>query len=107
MPDQPLYRRICHELRRSIASGDLPPGVRLPSTRALAAQLGVSRNTVVAAYDALAQDGLLAGRIGSGTRVIGPRPARLDLRQMLRDSHYPAGAVRFRDPDGNPIYIHR
>ena len=107
MTKQPLYSRIAGGLRRSIASGDLPPGARLPSTRALSAQLGVSRNTAVAAYDALAQEGLLAGRIGSGTRVRGPRPARIDLRQVLRESHYPAGAVRFRDPDGNPIYLHR
>jgi GntR family transcriptional regulator/MocR family aminotransferase len=106
LTNQPLYRRIYDDLRRSITSGDLPPGVRLPSTRALAAQLGVSRNTVIAAYDALTQDGLLIGRIGSGTRVGGPRPARIDLRQVLRESHYPAGAVRFRDPDGNPVYLH-
>ena len=106
MTNQPLYCRIYHDLRRSITSGDLPPGVRLPSTRAMAGQLGVSRNTVVAAYDALAQDGLLSGRIGSGTRVSGPRSARIDLRLVLRESHYPTGAVRFRDPDGNPIYLH-
>jgi len=69
LPRTPLYHRIAHDLRRRITAGDLPRGARLPSSRALAKQLGVSRNTVVNAYDALAAEGMLATRIGSGTRM--------------------------------------
>jgi len=56
----------------AIAEGRLPPGVRLPAERTLATQLGVSRNTVVAAYDRLRQGGLVRTRQGSGTVVGGP-----------------------------------
>jgi DNA-binding GntR family transcriptional regulator len=107
LPRTPLYHRIALDLRRRITAGDLPRGIRLPSSRALAKQLGVSRNTVVNAYDALAAEGLLATRIGSGTRVLAAAPARLDPRRLLRDAHYPTAPVRLHDPDGNPVYFHR
>src|SRR5581483_12455013 len=45
-----LYRRLCDALATAIAAGELAPGARLPSERDLAEQLGVSRTTVVAAY---------------------------------------------------------
>jgi GntR family transcriptional regulator/MocR family aminotransferase len=107
LPRSPLYRRIADDLRRAIAAGRLPRGARLPSSRALARQLGVSRNTVLAAYDSLCADGLLAGRTGSGTVVQSAPPPRFDPRSLLRDAHYPARAVSFQDPDGNPLYVHR
>ena len=107
MPRTPLYHRIARDLRRRIAAGDLPCGLRLPSSRALARQLGVSRNTVVNAYEWLVSEGLLATREGSGTRVRGARPARLDPTRLLRDAHYPANAVRLHDPDGHAFFIHR
>lgn len=46
-------------LREAIAGGRLAPGLRLPSSRELAAQVGVSRNTAVAAYELLASEGWL------------------------------------------------
>jgi GntR family transcriptional regulator/MocR family aminotransferase len=68
-------------LRDAIRAGRLPPATRLPSTRALAAELGLARNTVSAAYDQLVAEGYLAARHGSGTVVAGlpraPRPAFL------------------------------
>ena len=96
------------ELLRA-AIGDLGPGARLPSTRAFAEELGVSRNTVFNVYEELALEGLLTTKTGSGTRVRGAStfPARLDVRRILRQSGYPASAVPFRDPDGHPIYLHR
>jgi DNA-binding GntR family transcriptional regulator len=103
----PLYRRIALDFRRRIADGSLPHGVRLPSSRALASRLGVSRNTVTAAYETLAAEGLLTTRIGSGTRVNSARRVRLDARTLLRDAHYPGIPVPLRDPDGNPLYLHR
>src|SRR5580698_6898093 len=64
-----LRSQLLRTLRRAILSGTLPPHAHLPSTRALAQRLGVSRNTVLAAYEALASEGLVVGRAGSGTRV--------------------------------------
>ncbi|HYJ68692.1 MAG TPA: PLP-dependent aminotransferase family protein [Nocardioidaceae bacterium] len=65
----PLSRQIYDQIRDAIMAGRLRPGERLPSTRALADALGVSRNTVSAAFDHLTGEGFLAGRAGSGTFV--------------------------------------
>ncbi|GAB3964229.1 PLP-dependent aminotransferase family protein [Actinoallomurus acanthiterrae] len=68
----PLHVLLAARLRRLIDDGDLPPGTPLPPDRALAATLAVGRGTVVAAYDALRQEGRIVRRQGSGTRVAGP-----------------------------------
>ncbi|MEU4770663.1 PLP-dependent aminotransferase family protein [Micromonospora sp. NPDC023644] len=60
-------------LRDAIRDGRLAPSARLPATRALAAQLGLSRGTVSAAYDQLVAEGWLVARVGSGTEVSGAR----------------------------------
>jgi GntR family transcriptional regulator/MocR family aminotransferase len=60
-------------LRTAIREGRLRPDTRLPSTRALAAELGVSRRLVVDAYEQLVAEGHLVARRGSGTRVA-PHP---------------------------------
>lgn len=62
-------RRIYDLLRAQIADGTLPPGTRAPSTRALAAELGVSRTTVTAAYEQLAAEGFLVTSTGRVARV--------------------------------------
>jgi GntR family transcriptional regulator/MocR family aminotransferase len=65
-------------LREAIRSGRLHPGARLPGSRSLAADLGISRGTVVQAYAQLIAEGWLTGTTGSGTRVAdlpGPGPA--------------------------------
>src|SRR5579863_3750379 len=67
--EQPKYLQFCAALRRAIYDGHLPAGSRLPSTRAAAKLFGVSRNTVVTAYEILAAEDLIASAIGSGTRV--------------------------------------
>ncbi|NIM01869.1 MAG: aminotransferase class I/II-fold pyridoxal phosphate-dependent enzyme [Acidobacteria bacterium] len=67
---EPVYRQIALEIRRSVLDGRLEPGSRLPATRDLARQLGVNRNTVVAAYDALATEGWIASHTGRGTFVV-------------------------------------
>nr|BFE71676.1 hypothetical protein GCM10020092_049770 [Actinoplanes digitatis] len=59
-------------LRAAIAGGSLPAGARLPATRVLAAELGLSRGVVVEAYQRLTDEGLLSGRTGAGTVVIAP-----------------------------------
>jgi GntR family transcriptional regulator/MocR family aminotransferase len=65
----PLTGQIAAQLREVLADGRLAAGERLPSTRALAASLGVSRTVVTAAYTQLFAEGWLEGRHGSGTYV--------------------------------------
>jgi len=75
--DRFLQQQICHGLRQSISGGVLRPGTRLPSTRALAAELGVSRTTVVAALLQLVEEGYLVARERSGTFVAPALPGEL------------------------------
>lgn len=75
--DVPLYQQLYTHLRRAILSGDLKPGMRLPSTRALAEELNVSRNTVLNAYQQLLAEGYLDGRVGKGTFVTRVLPEQL------------------------------
>jgi DNA-binding transcriptional MocR family regulator len=72
---QPLYRQVSEHLRRLIEGEVLRPGVKLPATRELAADLGVDRATVVAAYDELVAQGLATARVGQGT-FVAPRAPR-------------------------------
>ncbi|MBP0633155.1 PLP-dependent aminotransferase family protein [Cupriavidus sp. AcVe19-1a] len=65
----PLYQQLCDSIRTSILAGRIEPGVRLPSTRDLADELKVSRNTVVVAYDQLQAEGFLSALVGHGTVV--------------------------------------
>lgn len=62
-------RGVEDALRRAVVSGRLAAGTRLPSTRALAIELGVARATVVGAFEQLAAEGYLTARPGSGTVV--------------------------------------
>lgn len=65
----PMSGQLYDQLRELILSGRLPPGTRLPSTRGLAAELLVSRNTVVACFDQLFAEGYVSGAVGAGTFV--------------------------------------
>jgi GntR family transcriptional regulator/MocR family aminotransferase len=69
-------------LRDAIASGRLTAGTRLPSSRSLAADLGLARNTVVDAYDQLVAEGWLSARHGSGTAVADHRPGAPPVRDL-------------------------
>jgi GntR family transcriptional regulator / MocR family aminotransferase len=64
-----LRWRLHQGFKAAILNGQLGPGARLPSTRALAAALGMSRSTVVEAFDQLAAEGFVERRTGSGTFV--------------------------------------
>jgi GntR family transcriptional regulator / MocR family aminotransferase len=95
----PLRVQLERELRSAIQCGRLPPGSLLPSSRALAADLGLSRGVVVEAYEQLFAEGYLSARHGSSTRVAtrrrqasllpapSPQPAspRFDFRPGLPD----------------------
>ena len=72
-----LSRQIYRSLRDGILAGRLAAGLRLPSTRALAIDLGVSRNTVVTAFDQLLAEGYVESRVGRGTRVSHTMPEHL------------------------------
>jgi GntR family transcriptional regulator / MocR family aminotransferase len=65
----PYYRQIYQGIRAAILEGRLDHGERLPSTRTLAMELGVSRLPVLNAYEQLLHEGYLLGRIGAGTYV--------------------------------------
>ncbi|MCY1138721.1 PLP-dependent aminotransferase family protein [Actinoplanes sp. Pm04-4] len=60
---------VYRALRAAIVDGRLPPGERLPATRALATDLGVARGSVAAAYERLTAEGYLSSRVGAGTFV--------------------------------------
>jgi GntR family transcriptional regulator/MocR family aminotransferase len=64
-----LLRDLHRQLQSAIIDGRLRAGLRLPPTRNLAAALGISRNTTVAAYDLLLSEGYLVARPGAGTYV--------------------------------------
>jgi GntR family transcriptional regulator/MocR family aminotransferase len=78
----PLFRQLYEGLRGTILAGSLKPGERLPASRTLAGELGVSRNTVTSAYDQLLAEGYLEGKIGSGTYVTRTLPE--DALQVRR-----------------------
>lgn len=80
--DGPAYRRLYEQIRSGILAGQLAPGTRLPTSRSLALDAGVSRNTVLAAFDQLRAEGYLEGRRGSGTYV-----SRVLPEQMLSPAH--------------------
>ncbi len=65
----PLHRQLYKTLRDAILTGGLPHGTRLPATRAFALAHGISRNTVLAAFENLIAEGFLEARIGAGTFV--------------------------------------
>ena len=62
----PLYRQLYEQLRAAILDGRLEPGAKLPSTRILAEELAVARNTVMGAYDQLLAEGYLEGAVRLG-----------------------------------------
>ncbi|MFF4231365.1 PLP-dependent aminotransferase family protein [Streptomyces sp. NPDC001820] len=89
-----LRTGLMDALREAVRGGRLVPGTRLPSSRSLAADLGIARNTVADAYAELVAEGWLTAQQGSGTRVArraAPRKAA-------------AGAVRARPARSGPQY---
>ena len=65
--NEPLHHQVYRELVHLILSGRLRPRARLPSSRMLADELGVARNTVLLALEQLASEGFVETRHGSGT----------------------------------------
>ena len=81
-----VMRALHRELRAAILDGRLKPGLRLPSTRILAESWGVSRNTVMGAYDLLLSEGYLFARHGAGTYVAETLPVRAEHVQGTEET---------------------
>ena len=87
----PLYDQIADRIRVAVAAGELRPGDPLPSVRRLAGRLRVNPATVVQAYRALAAEGFVEMRQGSGTFVLDIGVNRRDAerhdqaRDLVRD----------------------
>jgi GntR family transcriptional regulator/MocR family aminotransferase len=84
--DRPLYQQIYQAIRAAILSGEFAPGERLAATRALARELGVSRITVLNAYDQLFAEGYLDGKGGAGTFVAAKLPDDLLKTETIKRS---------------------
>jgi len=94
---EPLGQQVYHAFRRKILAGEMAPATRLPSTRALALELGVSRNVVLLAYEQLLAEGYAEGRAGSGTYVAAALPETPRIPRPQRD------ARRVRAPGSSPL----
>lgn len=92
---QPLCEQLRVGFGEEIRAGRLDPGARLPSTRRVAEELGVNRQTVVEAYRRMEQDGLVEQRVGSGTYVLeADAPARAPAPARRRREGLASAAVR-------------
>lgn len=86
----PLYEQLAATIRRAVASGVLASGDRLPPARELAASLEVNMHTVLRAYQAARDEGLVELRRGRGAVVVGDADTTR-LRALLRDVVSEAG----------------
>ena len=89
---EPPSARIAAELRRRIAIGELAPGARMPSTRALVQRYGVAMATATKVLTSLRHEGLIRSVPGVGTVVVGT-PAVRPAEQPVRRRNSPAGAL--------------
>lgn len=97
--DTPLHRQLYRGLRQAILSSQLLPEMQLPSTRTLADELDVSRNTVMNAFEQLKAEGYLDSHVGSGTYVARELPDNLD--RVRGQAHLrPSAAPRSTPPPG-------
>jgi GntR family transcriptional regulator / MocR family aminotransferase len=119
-PALPAYQWLYEAVRAEILSGRLPPGARLPATRDLARQYGLSRGTIVNAFDQLASEGYVEGSVGSGTyvnkvlpeqlfQVASGRAARLAAHRKRPTviSHYAQRAKLFGSYENRPTRAFR
>jgi len=100
--DGPAYQQLTRALKAAILDGSLSAGMRVPPTRALAQELGMSRITVLSAYDQLRADGYLQTRVGSGSYVRAlPSPPGIrapKVATMAPPSHYARRARSHANP---------
>ncbi len=106
-PGRPKRAQLEAALRAGVRAGRLRPGAALPSTRALAAQLGVSRGVIVETYAQLAAEGWLEARQGAATRVSAradPPPPGRGFAPGARNDHQATGSRPGREtPRGTTV----
>ncbi len=93
----PLHRQLYFAIREAILGSRIQPGTRLPSSRTLAKDLAVSRNTVMAAFEQLHAEGYISGRVGAGSFVSEELP-----EDALHARAAPIGERRARGPAPGP-----
>jgi GntR family transcriptional regulator/MocR family aminotransferase len=93
---EPVYRQLLRLLQQAILTSQLPPGTKLPSSRTLATDLGIARNTVLHVYDQLTAEGYVLSTTGSGTYVADTRPdcRAVNARKAAMPSHPGDDATR-------------
>jgi GntR family transcriptional regulator / MocR family aminotransferase len=94
-----LFEQLARSLKREILAGRFAPGSQLPATRMLAKAIGVSRNTVLGAYELLCAEQLASARPGSGTRVthLAATPRTREARvSIAAQSRYSARTRKLR-----------
>lgn len=93
----PAHRRVYESIRRAIVSHHFVPGTRLPSTRSLAEALKLSRNTLLAAFEQLHDEGYVVSKTGSGTRVAKTLPEDFTDKKYAKNAGIPDAS---RSPAG-------
>lgn len=107
---EPLQLQIYESVRRAILGGVLTPGARLPSSRVLADDLGVSRLTAVLAFEQLAAEGYITSRIGAGTfvnREIPDTGARAPVIAKTALAQHPQLSQRFIELSQTPRVVRK
>lgn len=84
-----LYAQLAGKIRSAVQAGQLQGGEQLPAERALAGLLGISRSSVVAAYEELAAENWVTRRRGSGTHVAGHAPRQAELLTLRTPAQRP------------------
>ncbi|WP_329115695.1 TetR/AcrR family transcriptional regulator C-terminal domain-containing protein [Streptomyces sp. NBC_01353] len=98
MPTPPPYLAIAAEIRRRIHAGELSPGNRVPSTRAITREWGVAMATATKALAALRQEGLVRAEPGVGTVVV--RSAGAPAAESLNRDRIVRAAIELADAEG-------
>ena len=93
--DVPVFRQIYQQLRSAILSRALRPATKLPSTRELATQLGVSRSAVVSAFEQLLAEGYTFGKKGAGTYIAFDLPEPFGVHGRKKQTTSVAKTVAF------------
>ena len=107
-PNDPrsLQEQVRRGIVRAVASGDLPKGAKAPSSRSLAAKLGVARNTVLLAYQQLVSEGFLVSRERSGLFIapdMAPQGRGLgEVAGVVGEPASPSWRPRFKRSTANP-----
>ncbi|MFP3890520.1 PLP-dependent aminotransferase family protein [uncultured Ralstonia sp.] len=90
---EPDHRRLYRVLQEGILRDEVQPGTRLPSSRQLATELGIARNTVIHVYEQLGVEGYVSAGVGSGTFVADTAPDRLDAAPAPAPAPAPAASI--------------